>query len=67
MSLMIGAVAEATSFTIVKDEEELEECRWFSREEVLSMLEKRHPAGLMVPPRLAIANHLIRMFVGLSD
>jgi NAD+ diphosphatase len=67
MSLMIGAVAEARSFDIVKDEEELEECRWFSREEVLAMLEKRHPTGLMVPPRLAIANHLIRMFVGLGD
>ncbi|MCA3630114.1 MAG: NAD(+) diphosphatase, partial [Methylobacterium sp.] len=67
MSLMIGAVAEARSFDIVKDEEELEECRWFSREEVLAMLEKSHPTGLMVPPRLAIANHLIRMFVGLGD
>ncbi len=45
MSLMIGAVAEATSFDIVKDEEELEECRWFSRDEVLAMLEKRHERG----------------------
>lgn len=67
MSVMIGAVAEATSFDIVKDEEELEECRWFSRDEVLSMLEKRHPAGLLVPPHLAIANHLIRLFVGRRD
>lgn len=67
MSLMIGAFAEATSFDIVKDEEELEDCRWFSRDEVLAMIEKRHPQGLMIPPRLAIANHLIRLFAGLRD
>ncbi|MGL5446713.1 MAG: NAD(+) diphosphatase [Rhabdaerophilum sp.] len=67
MSLMIGAFAEATSFDIVKDEEELEDCRWFSREEVVEMIEKCHPAGLMIPPRLAIANHLIRLFAGMRD
>jgi NAD+ diphosphatase len=67
MSLMIGAFAEATSFEIVKDEEELEDCRWFHRDEVLAMIEKRHPAGLLIPPRLAIANHLIRLFAGMRD
>ncbi|MBN8534045.1 MAG: NAD(+) diphosphatase [Rhizobiales bacterium] len=67
MSLMIGAFAEATSFDITIDTDELEDCRWFSRDEVLSMIEKRHPAGLMIPPRMAIANHLIRLFAGLKD
>lgn len=67
MSLMIGAFAEATSFDITIDADELEDCRWFSRDEVLSMIEKRHPAGLMIPPRMAIANHLIRLFAGLKD
>lgn len=67
MSLMIGAFAEATSFDITIDTDELEDCRWFSRDEVLSMIEKRHPAGLMIPPRMAIANHLIRLFAGMKD
>lgn len=67
MSLMIGAFAEALSSDITRDDEELEDCRWFSREEVLSMIEKRHPAGLIIPPRMAIANHLIRHFVGMRD
>ncbi|CAN1537294.1 NPY1 NTP pyrophosphohydrolases containing a Zn-finger, probably nucleic-acid-binding [Rhabdaerophilaceae bacterium] len=67
MSLMIGAFAEAEPGDIVKDDEELEECRWFSREEVISMIEKRHPAGLLIPPPLAIANHLIRLFAGMRD
>ena len=67
MSLMIGAFAEAEPGEIVKDDEELEECRWFSRDEVISMIEKRHPTGLMIPPRLAIANHLIRLFAGMRD
>jgi NAD+ diphosphatase len=67
MSLMIGAFAEATSFDITIDTDELEDCRWFSRDEVLSMIEKRHPQGLLIPPRMAIANHLIRLFAGMRD
>jgi len=59
-SLMIGCYGEALDRTIRRDEAELEDCRWFSRDEVLSMLEKRHPDGLGVPPSGAIAHHLIR-------
>ncbi len=59
-SLMIGCFGEALSETIRRDEAELEDCRWFARAEVLSMLEKRHPDGLGVPPSGAIAHHLIR-------
>jgi NAD+ diphosphatase len=66
-SLMIGAFAEAISTEITRDEEELEDCRWFSRDEVIAMIEKRHPQGLLIPPRMAIANHLIRLFAGMKD
>ena len=66
-SLMIGAFAEALSTEITMDREELEDCRWFSRDEVIAMIEKRHPAGLLIPPRMAIANHLIRLFAGMKD
>ena len=41
------------------DLEELEDCRWFSREEVLTMLDRTHPTRF-VPPKGAIAYHLIR-------
>ncbi len=60
MSLMIGCFAEAISTEIVPDTEELEDCRWFTREETLAMLEGSHPDGLTTPPRMAIAHTLIR-------
>ncbi|MCX5496334.1 NAD(+) diphosphatase [Kaistia dalseonensis] len=60
MSLMIGCHAEALSTEIVPDTEELEDCRWFSRDETMSMLNGEHPDGLATPPRMAIAHTLIR-------
>lgn len=60
MSLMIGCFAQALSTTIVRDTDELEDCRWFSRDETLAMLEGQHPDGLSTPPRMAIAHTLIR-------
>ena len=58
-SLMIGCYGEALSEEIDADLEELEDCRWFSREEVLTMLDRTHPTRF-VPPKGAIAYHLIR-------
>ncbi len=58
-SLMIGCYGEALNEDIDADLEELEDCRWFSREEVLTMLDKTHPTHF-VPPKGAIAYHLIR-------
>jgi NAD+ diphosphatase len=62
-SLMIGCHAEGLTDDIVRDEDELEDARWFSRDEVRSMLDRRHPEGLITPPPMAIANFLIRSFV----
>jgi NAD+ diphosphatase len=58
-SLMIGCVAEATSSELVVDRKELEDARWFSRDEVMLMFRKAHPQGLFCPPKLAIANLLV--------
>ena len=58
-SLMIGCFGEALDEDIAFDGKELEDCRWFFRDEVLAMLEGRHEGGLIVPPRGAIACHLI--------
>ena len=62
-SLMIGCHAEALSRDIVVDREELEDARWFEREEVVAMLLRRHPDGLTTPPPVAIAHHIIRAWV----
>ena len=62
-SLMIGCHAEARSEGIVIDRAELEDARWFDREEVASMLLRSHPGGLTTPPAVAIAYHLIRAWV----
>lgn len=59
-SLMIGCFGEALNEDIDPDTTELEACRWFTRDEVLLALEGRHPDAVFVPPRAAIAHHLIR-------
>ncbi len=62
-SLMIGCFGEAISEEIAFDGRELEDCRWFSRDEVRAMIAGAHPDGLGVPPPGAIASHLIRFWV----
>lgn len=62
-SLMIGCHAEALSDAYTLDKAELEDGRWFTRPEVVQMLDRTHPDGLMTPPRGAIAAHLIRSWV----
>ncbi|HEY1362884.1 MAG TPA: NAD(+) diphosphatase [Xanthobacteraceae bacterium] len=62
-SLMIGCHAEALSHDIVVDRAELDDARWFDREEVAAMLLHRHPGGLTTPPGVAIAYHIIRAWV----
>lgn len=62
-SLMIGCFGEAISGDIQRDTTELEDCRWFSRADVQAMIANTHPEGLIVPPKGAIASHLIRFWV----
>ena len=64
-SLMMGCIAEATKTEINIDKTEIEDARWFSREDALEALEGRHPE-LALPGRHAIAHHLIRAFVDKS-
>jgi len=59
-SLMIGCFAEAESRAVTVDRAELEDARWFEREEARALLERRHPDGLMAPIPMAIAHHLIK-------
>ena len=62
-SLMIGCHAEALTDKIVVDREELEDARWFSKDEIETMLMRKHPQGLTTPPPVAIAHHIIRAWV----
>jgi NAD+ diphosphatase len=62
-SLMIGCHAQALSHEIVIDRAELDNARWFDREEVATMLLRCHPDGLTTPPTVAIAYHIIRAWV----
>jgi NAD+ diphosphatase len=67
MSLMVGCHAEALTTDIAIDRTELEDARWFDREEAAEMLLRRHPVKLGTPPPVAIAYHIIRAFVEEGD
>lgn len=58
-SLMIGCMAKATASELTIDYSELEDARWFSREEVAAALEGRDDAPFNAPNRYAIARTLL--------
>jgi NAD+ diphosphatase len=63
-SLMIGCLAEAETEEIKPDEDELEEARWFSRDEARAMLANwRGPEGNRLPAPMAIAHHITKAWV----
>jgi NAD+ diphosphatase len=62
-SLMLGCIGRAETTEITIDSGEIAEARWFTRRDAQLMLERRHPEGLSVPGRHAIANALIESFV----
>lgn len=62
-SLMIGCFGEPLNEDIQADLNELEDCRWFFRDEVRQMLARTHPGGLITPARGAIAHTLISAWV----
>ena len=62
-SLMLGCIGHAESTELVIDPVEIAEARWFTRQDARLMLERRHPDGLTVPGKQAIANALIASFV----
>jgi NAD+ diphosphatase len=58
-SLMIGLFAEVTDDNATPDQTELDEVRWFSREETRALLKGEIP-GVSAPPAMAIAHQLIK-------
>ena len=59
---MIGCIGEALTDEIVFDGEELEDARWFTKDDIRRMLAGTH-AHFAAPAPIAIANHLIREWV----
>ena len=58
-SLMIGCVAEAEGRDITLDPAELEDARWFSRDDIRAMVDNSQAReGLRMPPPLSLAHQL---------
>lgn len=66
-SLMVGCHAYADDPAITVDENELEDARWFTRDEIADAVTaiETGQAGraFQAPPRFAVANHLMRWWV----
>nr|XP_006626927.1 PREDICTED: peroxisomal NADH pyrophosphatase NUDT12 [Lepisosteus oculatus]XP_015221712.1 PREDICTED: peroxisomal NADH pyrophosphatase NUDT12 [Lepisosteus oculatus] len=65
-SLMIGCLASAISTEIKVDQNEIEEARWFTRQQVVDVLLKGNQPSFSMPPRQAIAHQLIRHWIGVN-
>jgi NAD+ diphosphatase len=62
-SLMIGCTAKALTNTINFDANELEDCRWFGKDELKTMINGTHAEGLTAPLKGAIAGYLMAQWV----
>lgn len=65
--LMIACIATAASDAVTLDGEELEDAMWVDRSEVEAALAGDASAPFVAPPPFAIANSLLRYWVGRSD
>nr|XP_058132879.1 NAD-capped RNA hydrolase NUDT12 isoform X2 [Dasypus novemcinctus]XP_058132883.1 NAD-capped RNA hydrolase NUDT12 isoform X2 [Dasypus novemcinctus]XP_058132884.1 NAD-capped RNA hydrolase NUDT12 isoform X2 [Dasypus novemcinctus] len=65
-SLMIGCLAVAVSTEIKVDKNEIEDARWFTREQVMDVLTKGKQQAFFVPPSRAIAHQLIKHWIGMN-
>jgi NAD+ diphosphatase len=61
-SLMLGCIGEAETTDVKIDPKEIEEARWFDKDEVRLMLAGKHPKNWWVPGQQAIARALITSF-----
>ncbi|MES0810276.1 NAD(+) diphosphatase [Roseibium sp. SCPC15] len=58
-NLMLGCVGSATTKDIEIEDDELEDCKWCGRDEVIQMVDGTHPDGHRIPPSISIAYELI--------
>lgn len=57
-TIMIGCYGVACSKKIFVDDE-IEDARWFTRQDVQQMVDGIHPEGFVMPPKGAIASNLV--------
>jgi NAD+ diphosphatase len=62
-SLMIGCHAEAQSDELTIDTAELDDARWFTREEVSAAVDEVADASFRAPPKVAIARTLLERWL----
>jgi NAD+ diphosphatase len=66
-SLMIGCHAYADDPAITIDKTELDDARWFTREEVVYAMEGlktgREDGAFIAPPPFAVAHHLLKWWI----
>jgi len=72
--LMIGMIGEAIEDTITIDPKELEDAKWFNKKDVLTMLDRTlitpnvfESKELVIPPPLALAHQMIKVWLGKSN
>ncbi|XP_076003681.1 NAD-capped RNA hydrolase NUDT12 [Genypterus blacodes] len=66
-SLMIGCLTVAMSTDIRVDQTEIEEARWFPRQQVIDSVVRGTRSVLTAPPRQTIAYQLIRHWIGMTS
>ena len=62
-SLMIGCHAFADDASLTIDETELEDARWFTRADVAAAIADEPGAAFQAPPKMAVANTLMRWWL----
>ncbi len=62
-SLMIACIADVDDDMITLDTNELEDARWFTREEVAASMRGDEGAGFIAPPSFAIAHDLLNAWL----
>lgn len=58
-NLMLGCIGDALSSEITIEDDELEACKWCSRDEIRQMIDGTHPEGHLIPPPISISYVLI--------
>ncbi|XP_072453385.1 NAD-capped RNA hydrolase NUDT12 isoform X2 [Notamacropus eugenii] len=66
-SLMIGCLAVAMSTEIKVDKNEIDDARWFTKEQVMDVLTKGNQQSFFVPPSRAIAHQLIKHWIRMNS
>ncbi|TRY64796.1 hypothetical protein DNTS_004402 [Danionella cerebrum] len=65
--LMIGCICVAMTMEINPDQDEIEEARWFTRQQVIEALVKDKRAVFSTPPNQTVAHQLIKHWIGFNS